>query len=210
MFGFGNVAETDYNTRSYLMKLRVILIDENRGRAALLHQALQDAHYEVVAMIHGSEDLLTTVQQVAADIILIDMESPDRDTLESLACINRQNPKPIVMFSESDDSETIQKAVKAGVSAYIVDGLNRKRIKPIVEVAIARFREYQAMRRELEDVKSKLSERKIVERAKGILMQRKGLDEETAYHTLRKLAMDNGQRLIDVAQNVVTMAELLG
>ncbi len=192
------------------MTLRVVLIDENRGRAALLQQALQDANYQVVSVINNSECLLEAVQQVAADLILIDMDSPDRDTLESLASINRENPKPIVMFSDCDDSQTIENAVKAGVSAYIVDGLNRKRIKPILEVAIARFREYQAMRRELDDAKNKLSERKVIERAKGILMQRKNLDEETAYKTLRKLAMDKGQRLADVAQNVVTMAELLG
>jgi response regulator NasT len=191
------------------MKSKVILIDENYGRAALLQQALLDAGYEVVAVIHDGDNLLAQLEQTPADIIIIDLESPDRDTLEYLTSIHQNHPKPVVMFAENDDSDMISAAIKAGVSAYIVDGFNTARVKPILEVAIARFREYHAMRCELDAVKSKLAERKLVERAKGILMSHRGMDEATAYHSLRKMAMDKNLRLAEVAEQVISISELL-
>ncbi len=191
------------------MEHRVILIDENRGRAAILQQALVDAGYTVVGVIHSSENLLQRVQELTADVIIIDMESPNRDVLEHLSLVNRENPRPVVMFADNDDRETIQAAVKAGVSAYIVDGLSQSRVKSIMEVAIARFREYQAMRKELDETRNRLAERKLIEQAKGILMKRRNMDEESAYHALRKLAMDRNQRLSDVARTVISMADLL-
>lgn len=191
------------------MEHRVILIDENRGRAAILQQALVDAGYTVVAVIHSSDNLLQRVQELTADVIIIDMESPSRDVLEHLSLINRENPHPVVMFADNDDRETIQAAVKAGVSAYVVDGLSQSRVKSIMEVAIARFREYQAMRKELDETRNRLAERKLIEQAKGILMKRRDMDEESAYHALRKLAMDRNQRLSEVARTVISMADLL-
>jgi two-component system, response regulator / RNA-binding antiterminator len=191
------------------MKLRVMLIDDNRGRAALLQQALRDAHYEVVAVLHDDADILKRVQETPVDVILIDLESPDRDTLEYLSTLNRENPKPIVMFAENDDNTIIQAAIKAGVSAYVVDGLSHQRLKPIMKVAIARFREYQAMRTELDKTRNQLAERKVIERAKGIVMKQKGMDEASAYNALRKMAMDRNLRLAEVAENVIAVTQLL-
>jgi response regulator NasT len=191
------------------MKLRVMLIDDNRGRAALLQQALRDANYEVVAVLHDDADIIKRVQETPVDVILIDLESPDRDILEYLSTLNRESPKPIVMFAENDDSTIIQAAIKAGVSAYVVDGLSYKRLKPIMKVAIARFREYQAMRAELDKTRNQLAERKVIERAKGILMKQKGMDEASAYHALRKMAMDRNLRLVEVAESVITVTQLL-
>ena len=190
--------------------MRVMLVDDNRNRVAILEQALQDAGYEVVARLATGDPLLEQVRTVQPDIVLIDMESPDRDILESMRSISRDAPRPIVMFAERSDSATIQAAVRAGVSAYVVDGLSDKRLKPIMEVAIARFREYEALRRELEQTRGQLADRKVVEQAKGLLMKRRGMDEEEAYQALRKMAMDRNQRLAEVARNLIAMADLLG
>jgi response regulator NasT len=187
-----------------------MLVDENRGRLAILTQALKDADHQVVAQLDGTENLLEQVSQVRPDIILIDLESPSRDTLESLRSINQDQPKPIVMFAERSDQATTESAIHAGVSAYVVDGLNPDRLKPLVEVAIARFREFQALRQELAETRSKLAERKVIEKAKGLLMQKKQLNEQEAYRALRKMAMDRNQRLGEVAQNVIDVMELLG
>jgi response regulator NasT len=189
--------------------LRVMLIDETSGRSAILEQALGDSGHQVVARFNAHENLLLRVQDIEPDIILIDMESPDRDTLEHLRSIGSDRPRPIVLFAERSDSETTQAAIQAGVSAYIVDDLNPKRIKSIMEVAIARFREYQALRKELDDTRTRLAERKLIEKAKGILMQQKQLSEEQAYQALRKLAMDRNQRIAEVARTLISVVDLL-
>ena len=192
------------------MGLRVMLVDQNRGRAAILEQALMDHGHEVVARVSTEEDLIGKVNEVKPDIIIIDMDSPDRDTLESMRTITRDQPKPIVMFSDKSDSLAINDAVRAGVSAYVVDGLSPNRLKPIMDVAIARFREFQALRNELEETKSKLVDRKDVEKAKGILMKQRGMSEDEAYKALRKLAMDRNIKIGDAARNLIAAAELLG
>ncbi|MER2602802.1 MAG: ANTAR domain-containing protein, partial [Candidatus Competibacter phosphatis] len=143
------------------------------------------------------------------DVILIDIDLPDRDTLEQLRDVGRNQPKPIVMFAERSDSETTAAALRAGVSAYVVDDLNPRRLKPIMDVAIARFREYQALRRELEETRNQLADRKIVEKAKGLLMKQRNLSEQEAYQSLRKLAMDRNQRVGEVARTVVSLLEML-
>ncbi len=190
--------------------LRVLLVDEDRPRAALLEQALSDAGYSVIARIDTSEDLPGEVHRHQPDVIIVDLDSPDRDTLEHMHTISRDQPRPIVMFAENDDSEAIHKAIKAGVSAYIVDGLNSKRVKPVMEVAITRFREYQALRDELERTKVSLEERKLVDRAKALLIKRQGMSEEEAYQALRKLAMDRGLKLVEAARNIISVLDLLG
>ncbi len=157
----------------------------------------------------AGDDVLRRVTEVMPDVIIVDMEAPDRDILENMRAISRHQPKPIVMFAESSDSDMIKAAVGAGVSAYVIDGLSDKRVKPIIEVAIARFREFNALRTELAQAKQDLAERKIVEKAKGILMKHKGLSEDQAYVALRKMAMDRNQRLGQVAQSVITVADLL-
>ncbi len=191
-------------------RLRILLIDDLTGRSAILEQALSDAGHEIIARVSSTLDLPQQVQSLQPDVVIIELDSPDRDTLEKMAIVTRENPRPIILFSAQDDSDTIQKAVRAGVSAYIVDGLSAKRVRPIIDVAIARFREFQAMREELEQTRDKLSERKRVERAKGLLMKQRGFDEEEAYSALRKLAMERNQRLVQVAQNVIDIFEMLG
>ncbi len=190
-------------------KLRVLLIDRSSGRAAILEQALKDAGYVVAAKLTGVTNLYNEVERVEPDVIIIDLDSPDRDTLEQMREISRDRPKPVVMFAEDDDSDTIRQAVKAGVSAYVVDGLSAKRVKPLMEVAIARFREYQALREELLHAKVSLAERKVVEKAKGLLMQRRGMSEDEAYKALRKMAMDGNKRIAEVAENILAVADLL-
>lgn len=192
------------------MALRVMLVDRSAGRAAILEQALRDQGHEVVARLGENQDLLNGVRRFEPDIILIDMEVPDRDTLESMRMITQQVPRPVVMFADQSDAGTIEDAVRAGVSAYIVDGLSPARLKPIMDVAIARFREFQAMRSELEDTRSKLADRRDIDKAKGILMRQKGLSEEAAYGALRKLAMDRNQKLGEVARILIAAADLLG
>ena len=191
-------------------RLRILLIDDLTGRSAILEQALSDAGHEIIARVSSTLDLPQLVQNLQPDVVIVDLDSPDRDTLENMAIVSRDNPRPIILFAAQDDSDTIQKAVRAGVSAYIVDGLSAKRVRPIIDVAIARFREFQAMRKELEQTRDKLSERKLVERAKGLLMKQRGFDEEEAYSALRKLAMERNQRLVQVAQNVIDIFEMLG
>lgn len=189
--------------------LRVMLVDDVQGRAAILDRALRDNGYEVVARVGTDEDLLRRVDEIHPDIIIIDMESPDRDILEHMRMITRDKPKPIVMFAEKSDSETIEQAVRAGVSAYIVDGLSNNRLKPIMDVAIARFREFHALKEELQRTKTDLADRKDIEKAKGIIMQQRKCDESEAYSALRKMAMDTNKKLGEIARSVIEVANLL-
>lgn len=198
------------NTKSTESNLRVLLVDETFERAALLKHALQDAGYSIASHVSSSADLSGLVNELKPDVIILDTESPDRDTLEHLCVISRDQPRPIVMFTHDDDSEKIRAAIRSGVSAYVVDGLKSERLRPIMDVAIARFNEYQSMRRELEKVEAQLVERKDVDRAKGILMKQRGWSEDEAYQALRKMAMDKGLKLSEVARQLVTVAELLG
>src|SRR5687767_253054 len=163
------------------MDLRVLIIDSSLERAAILEQALNDASYTVVGRFTSSASLPARVVELNPDIIIIDIESPDRDTLENMRHVTRDNPKPIVMFAEQGDTEMIQRVIRAGVSAYVVDGLSKSRIKPVVDVAIARFREFQALQNELAEVKNKLADRKFIDKAKGILIEKYKMTEDEAY-----------------------------
>lgn len=192
-----------------MKKIEVMLIDAHSGRSAILEQALSDAGYRITVRTAGTHKLLQQVREARPDVILIDIDLPDRDTLEQLREIGQDQPRPIVMFAERSDPETTAAALRAGVSAYVVDDLNPRRLQPIMDVAIARFREYQALRRELEETRSRLAERKVIEKAKGLLMAQRNLNEEEAYQTLRKLAMDRNQRIGEVARTVVSLLELL-
>jgi response regulator NasT len=190
--------------------VKVLLIDDTRTRARVLRKALQDGGYEVVQAAAAPLALLKAVERAQPDVIIIDVDSPSRDVLEHIVVMSQNAPRPIVMFARDPAQETIREAVKAGVSAYVVDGLEAARVKPIIDVACARFEEFQRLRGELAQVRENLSERKLVERAKGILMQRRGLSEEDAYAALRGMAMDRKQRLADAARSVIEAAELLG
>lgn len=190
--------------------MRVMIVDENEARAALIEAGLTAGGCEVVARLIGRADLREKVNEIQPDVIIIDMECPDRDTLEDMSHLNRHQPRPTVMWVDRSDSESIRAAVQAGVSAYVVGGLSAERVRPVLEVAIARFNEFQALRRELETARSSLAERKVIERAKGILMKSRNLQEDEAFRLLRKTAMDRKLRLADVAREIISAAELLG
>ena len=192
------------------MSLKVLLIDKERGRSALLEQALQDLGYEVVARLHSEHDLYNKVGVLNPDIIIIDIQSPDRDTLESMRTISQDMPRPIVMFADKGDSSLIEASVRAGVSAYVVDGLAAGRLKPIMDVAIARFREFHALRTELDKMRVQLEDRKYIDKAKGLLMRKRGITEEEAYHSLRKLAMDRNKRIGEMARDLIALMDVLG
>jgi two-component system, response regulator / RNA-binding antiterminator len=189
--------------------MRVLLVDENAERAGLLKSALHESGYTVSLHVGAMAQLLAQVRAVEPDVIIIDRDSPDRDTLEHVCMVTRDQPRPIVMFADDGDRMAIRAAVDAGVSAYVVGGLKAERIRPIVDVAIARFEQFQAMRQELDQTRTNLAERKQIERAKGIVMKSRGVSEEEAYGLLRKLAMERNQRIAQVAENVIAMAELL-
>jgi two-component system, response regulator / RNA-binding antiterminator len=194
--------------------MRILVVDESDERAALLGEALSAAGHEVVASLSSPLELLRAVDALHPDVIVIDTESPTRDVLEHVVIVSQSSPRPIVMFASDAGGAAIRDAVQAGVSAYVVDGLDASRVNSIVEVACARFeeyqREFQRLKIELAEANLKLSERKLVERAKGLLMQSRGVSEDEAYHALRKLAMSKKQRLGDVAQQVIDTAGLLG
>lgn len=188
--------------------MRVLVVDESDERAALLRETLTAAGHEVTASLSSPLELLHAVDALSPDVI--DTESPTRDVLEHVVMVSQSSPRPIVMFSADAGGEAIRDAVRAGVSAYVVDGLDVARVNSIVEVACARFDEFQRLKIELAEANLKLSERKLVERAKGLLMQSRGLTEDEAYHALRKLAMSKKLRLGELAQQVLDAADLLG
>jgi response regulator NasT len=189
--------------------LRVLVIDESRKRAADICAALAMAGHQVAAVLPSALELAGHVEAIKPDIILIDTDSPSRDTLEHLAAVGRDMPRPVIVFAQESDEDVIRKAVRAGVSAYVVDGVGASRLKPVIEVARIQFAEHQALRRELDETTKKLSDRKLIERAKGILMKSRALDEEAAYNALRRLAMDRGKPLVAIAHDVIDMAKLL-
>jgi len=189
--------------------MRVMLVDDDSRRMTLLRQALVDGGNEVVAQLATTDDLLTSVTRHHPDIILIDVDAPSRDTLESLGQISRDRPRPVVLFAMRSDVETTRRAMRAGVSAYVVDGMAPSRLKSVIDVAIARFEEREALRRELEETKMRLADRRDVDRAKGMLMQRRKLSETEAYEQLRKMAMDRNLKIGEAARSLLAAAELL-
>jgi response regulator NasT len=196
------------------MKLRVLLIDDNAERAAAVSAGLEADGCEIVGKVHNPSDLLglgliALVRNARADIVVCDFDNPSRDTIESMQALNRDEPRPVVMFVDRADPTNINAAMKAGVAAYVVEGLVPSRVKAVIDVAAARFRAHQAMKAELDQALSALAERKLVERAKGILMKSRRMSEEEAFGTLRRLAMDQGKRLADVAESVITLSKML-
>lgn len=191
-------------------KIRIMLVDELPARLAVLETTLTALGYLVVGKVTPLDNIQAEVENTQPDVIIADLDSPGRDTLESMQAITRKRPRPIVMFTNDGDSNTIALAVKSGVTAYIVDGMTPDRIKPILDVAIMRFAEYQQLRNELELTRLQLSDRKQIDKAKGLLMKKKGLDEEHAYQMLRKMAMDRNMKIAELARSIIAAAELLG
>jgi response regulator NasT len=193
-----------------LAELRVMLIDESQERSAALADLLQSVECDVIASLSPEEDLLSQVARHRPDVVIIDIDLPSRDTLESLRSVQASDPRPMVMFSQDDNGETIRRAVQAGVSAYVVDGVQAHRVRPILEVAIVRFDEHRRLQAELDRTRSELEGRKKIERAKGIVMMQRGISEPAAYRLMRTAAMDQNRRLVEIADSIIAAAELLG
>ena len=189
--------------------LRVLLIDDGSRHVALINEELTRQGHLVVGVVDSALLIHDCVLRLQPDIVIVDSESPTRDTLEHLGAVSERCPRPVVVFSQNDDAAPMQQALQAGVSAYVIDGLNPKRLLPVLQVAIARFAQDRALRGQLESAQAQLSERKGIDRAKGILMKEFGLDESQAYAHLRKLAMDRGQKLAAVAERVIDAQGLL-
>jgi response regulator NasT len=191
--------------------LRVLVVDQSRERAEIVRQSLMTAGGDhVVEVAEGSGELVALLHAARPDIVIVNLDRPDRGTIEQLRAAARETPRPIVMFVEQSDDDAMQAAIAAGVSAYVVDGLQAKRVKPILDVAIARFRAFERLRQELEEARLSLADRKTIDRAKGILMKARGFCEEEAYAALRSRAMAEQRKLSEIAQSVITAAELLG
>jgi response regulator NasT len=190
--------------------LKILVVEPDAARAQDIIDALKDGGWGSVFIVAEISALAPKLTEIDPDIVLIDLAHPDRDTLEHIGHISHAQSRPVAMFVDRSDSDLTQAAITAGLSAYVVDGLQKNRIKPVLETAIARFKMVEQMRRELNAAKQALTDRKTIDRAKGLLMTARGIDEETAYGLLRKTAMDQGRKVIDVAQALVTAAELLG
>ncbi len=191
------------------LDLTILVIDENTIRASIIEEGLREAGHVRVTVIHEVQGVARTIETLRPDVIIIDLENPNRDMMEHLFQLTRTVGRPIAMFVDRSDTASIEAAVEAGVSAYIVDGLKKERVKPILDMAVSRFNAFSRLQRELADAKSALEERKIVERAKGILMKMRGLSEEEAFALLRQTAMNEKKKMSEIAQSVVTAAGLL-
>lgn len=182
----------------------VVIIDRSPERGQLLVEGLTEAGLESVTLIEEGTDLLARIQNLNPDVILIDLENPRRDTVEQMLRVSEQVKRPVVMFADESEPDLIRKAMKAGVSAYIVDGLHKSRLTSIIEVAVARFEQYCAVEDEVERLQTALDERKDIERAKGLLMDARGLNEQAAYKIMRRAAMNEKRKMIDIARVIIS------
>ncbi|MDP1640199.1 MAG: ANTAR domain-containing response regulator [Hyphomicrobium sp.] len=189
--------------------LSIVIIDENRLRASVIEAGLREAGYENLTIIHDVTGIARRIADIEPDVIFIDLENPNRDMLENMFQLSRAVKRPIAMFVDRSDQAAIEAAVDAGVSAYVVDGLKRERVKPILDMAISRFNAFSRMRRELEEARSELENRKLIDRAKGILMSTRGMSEADAYALLRKTAMNQNRKISEIAESLITAAGLL-
>ena len=190
--------------------IRVAVIDENSVRAAILVDGLKASGYDNIEVLAPTANLLRRLTAIDPDVILIDLAYPSRDVLEQMFQVSRVVSRPVAMFVDQSDASMIQAAVDAGVSAYVVDGLRKERIRPIVDMAVSRFNAFDRLQKELETARSQLAERKVIERAKGILMKARNLSEEEAHALLRHTAMNEKKKVAEIARSVVTAASLLG
>ncbi|MBV6487420.1 MAG: ANTAR domain-containing protein [Pseudorhodoplanes sp.] len=191
------------------LTLKIVIVDESPVRSAIIEEGLREAGYSHVARVAETANLLARVYAVDPDVIIIDLENPSRDVLEQMFQVSRVVKRPIAMFVDQSDAASIQASVDAGVSAYIVGGLAKERVKSILDLCISRFNAFSRLQDELEQVKSALSDRKIIDRAKGMLMKVKNLSEEEAYSLMRSTAMREKKKIVDIAQSIITAAEML-
>jgi response regulator NasT len=190
-------------------QLNIVIVDENPVRAAILTEGLREAGMVQITHLEVTTNLLARIYEIDPDVILIDLENPSRDMLEQMFQVSRIVKRPIAMFVDHSDSASIQASVDAGVSAYIVDGLKKERMKHILDLCISRFNAFTRLETELHNARSALEDRKVIDRAKGILMKAKGLSEEQAYVLLRSTAMNEKKKIAEIAQSVITASEIL-
>lgn len=189
--------------------IRVLLIDSDQTRAMLAQEVLKELSCEVIYMSSESVSILREVSRINPDLILMGTEMPSRELVECLNLISKHKPKPVIVFSEKSDDETITPILKSGVSAYVIGEVDAERLKSVIKVALARFEDYQSIKSELKEAQEQLGNQKNIDRAKRWLMDTKQLTEKEAYHRIRKAAMDNGQKIEEVAKNILSMASLL-
>ncbi|WP_421951509.1 ANTAR domain-containing response regulator [Pelagibacterium sp.] len=189
--------------------LSILVVDDNRIRASIIEDGLREAGHGPVHVITEINEVASRIGEIAPDVVIIDLENPNRDMLEHFFALSRVLQRPIAMFVDRADPGSIEAAVEAGVSAYVVDGLKKERVKPILDMAISRFNAFSRLRGELAAARFELEDRKTVEKAKGILMRTRGLSEEQAYALLRKTAMNQNRKIAEIAQSLITAAGLL-
>ncbi|MFV8819029.1 ANTAR domain-containing response regulator [Haliea sp. E17] len=195
------------NTPSSSKVLRVILVDDDRSRASAVENKLRDVGFEVLSVIPTASGLLYQMAQQEPDVVIIALDSPDRDVLESLTIASSHNPRPVVMFSEAGDQSFISDAIRAGVTAYQAEDINPARVRAAIDIAVAQFSAFNSLREQLDETRRQLDERKLVEKAKGLLMSIHKVEEEEAFATLRKLAMDKNRTLGETAREVISILE---
>ena len=189
--------------------LRIAVIDKNPLRAAIIEEGLRAAGHTSVVRIADTAELLNRIRGIDPDVILIDLESPSRDVLEQMFKVSRSVARPVAMFVDRSDAATIDAAIDAGDSAYIVDGLLKNRVKPILDMTISRFNAFAKLKKELETAKSQLDDRKAIDRAKSLVMRAKDIPEDQAYALMRHVAMNENKKIAEVARSIITAAELL-
>jgi response regulator NasT len=189
--------------------LSILVIDDNAARASIIEAGLRDEGHDRVTILTDMTSVARQITDHDPDVIVIDLGNPNRDMLENMFQLTRAIKRPIAMFVDSSDRASIEAAIDAGVSAYIVDGLRKERVRPILDMAISRFNAFSRMERELEEARSELQARKVIDRAKAILMKSRGLSEDAAYKLLRKTAMNQNRKISEIAQSLVTASQLL-
>jgi response regulator NasT len=189
--------------------LRILIVDANQVRAAIIEEGLREAGYDQLIRLSATTGLVAAIEAHDPDVVVIDLEDPSRDALADMFLVSRHVRRPITMFVDQSDSASIEAAVEAGVSAYIVDGLKKERMRPILQTCISRFNAFRKLREELDEARSQLEDRKTIDRAKAIVMRLKGPSEEDAYALMRRTAMNEKRKLVDIARSLITAAEML-
>ncbi len=189
--------------------LRIVIVDQNPLRTAILRDGLREAGHEQVIVVDSFLDLEQRLRAIDADIVLIDLENPNRDVLEQMIRVSGANARPVAMFADSSDAAMINAAIDAGVSAYVVDGLKKERVKNIVDLTVSRFNAFARLREELAVAQGQLADRKVIDQAKALVMKAKNISEDQAYAMMRKVAMNEGKKIAEIARSILTAAELL-
>ena len=190
--------------------MRIVIVDDSGLRATVLEDGLREAGYDDIHLVTPRGAFVSRIERMAPDVVLIDLGNPSRDTLEEMLTVSRALAKPIAMFVDQSDDAMIGAAIDAGVSAYVVDGLRKERVKPIINLAVRRFTAFARMQTELNEARTELADRKVIDRAKAILIATRGLSEPDAYAALRRAAMNGNKKIVDVAAALITASDLLG